>query len=61
MLSWLFPIELATSEQREWVDRRFAWLIGQFGEPMMRKCPAVLPLVDYFPDRFEGQAGDVQR
>jgi hypothetical protein len=61
MLSWLFPLPLATPEQREWVDRRFGWLTQQFGESALRKARVILPSASYFPDRFDGKPEDIQR
>src|SRR5262249_33934531 len=45
------PVDPAT---REWIDRRWAWLEGQFGRERVRKTPGILPRPEFFPDPFDG-------
>ena len=51
MFGW-FEIESPlTTEQREWIDVRFAWLRREFGEkPLHREL--ITPTVEFFPDRY---------
>jgi hypothetical protein len=48
------PVEPA---DKEWVERRFAWLCGEFGDPRGR--PVILPTPEFFPDALTGGPEDV--
>ena len=52
------PIDPAT---REWVDRRWDWLEGQFGRERLRDSIVVLPRAEFFPDPYHGEEEDVRR
>ncbi|MGL6074438.1 MAG: SMI1/KNR4 family protein [Fimbriiglobus sp.] len=49
------------AETREWLDRRWHWLEGQFGTERVRQAPVVLPRPEFFPDTFRGTEEDVRR
>ena len=55
MFGWLSkrppecPIE---EESREWVERRSAWIVEQFGPEKVLRCPVVLPTSEFFPQRY---------
>ncbi len=46
---------------RSWVDARWRWLEGQFGVERVRKCAAVLPRPEFFPDSYDGTEDDARR
>jgi hypothetical protein len=52
------PVDLAT---REWIDKRWDWLVTQFGLERLRKTAVVLPRPEYFPDPYHGSDEDVRR
>src|SRR5262249_43567735 len=52
------PVDPAT---REWVDRRWDWLEGQFGLERLRSTVVVLPRPEFFPDPYNGTEEDVRR
>jgi hypothetical protein len=52
------PVDPAT---REWIDRRWVSLEGQFGRERLRKCRVVLPRPEFFPDPFQGTEEDARR
>jgi hypothetical protein len=37
-------------ESREWIDRRWRWLVERFGADRARSAVAVLPTPEHFPD-----------
>lgn len=63
LLSWFgrAPRCPVDTETREWIDRRWRWLEGQFGAERVRRAPVVLPRPEFFPDRFRGTGADVRR
>src|SRR4051812_38799513 len=46
-------------EEQRWIDGRFQWLREQF-EDACKTCEVILPTPEFFPDRYEGKAEDVQ-
>lgn len=46
---------------REWIDRRWRWLEGEFGEERPRSSPVVLPRPEFFPDPYRGTEADARR
>jgi uncharacterized protein YjbI with pentapeptide repeats len=49
------------SANREWIERRWDWLLSQFGRDRMTGCEVVLPLARYFPDKFDGSPQDAKK
>jgi len=55
MLSWFrsqptCPVPL---NEKEWLERRFQWLIDEFGLRFLRSVEQILPTTDYFPSQYE--------
>jgi hypothetical protein len=46
---------------REWVDKRWDWLEGQFGLERLRSATVVLPRHEFFPDPYSGTEEDARR
>src|SRR5207248_7953949 len=59
MFGWFTSSSGPTAEQRAWADARIAWVLEQFGRDCVRKCPAVVPTPEFFPDAFQGREEDV--
>jgi hypothetical protein len=62
MLDWLRPAPSLPlpPETVRWIDARWEWLTGQFGEPFVRGRPVVLPTPEFFPDPYSGEADEVR-
>jgi hypothetical protein len=46
---------------REWIDGRFGWLAGQFGQDVPARGTVVLPTPAFFPDRYDAKNDDDAR
>jgi hypothetical protein len=56
VFGWLSKRRVAcpiSEESREWVERRSAWIVEQFGRERVLSCPVVLPTGEFFPRRYE--------
>jgi hypothetical protein len=47
-------------ESKAWIDRRWAWLIRQFGAKTLCSSQVILPTPEFFPDPFDHQEEDLQ-
>lgn len=54
MLNWLSrsPVCPVSSEEKAWIEKRFAWLIAEFGVERLKDSPLVLPTTEYFPASY---------
>jgi len=46
-----------TSDEKEWIERRFRWLQGQFGSDRVQ-VPVLKPTLKIFPRQWEGTLAD---
>lgn len=55
MLSWFRspPCCPVSPVQKEWLERRFGWLIEEFGLGFLQSVKQVLPTTEYFPAHYE--------
>lgn len=60
MLGWFRSKLPVTSEQQEWIERRWGWLVEEFGEPRLKALPMILPTPIYFPDPYERTPTDAE-
>jgi len=44
------PVDPTT---RGWINRRWKWLMDEFGSDFMIDAPTVLPASQFFPDRYD--------
>jgi hypothetical protein len=51
------PVDL---EQQQWIERRWEWLAAEFGLPLLREAPVVLPTVEFFADPYGGTEDDAR-
>lgn len=61
MLSWFRsqPCCPVSPVQKEWLERRFNWLIDQFGLSFLQSVEQILPTTDYFPAHYEGTKEEI--
>jgi hypothetical protein len=45
---------------RQWIDRRWRWLIDEFGENVLLDGPHVLPTAEFFPDAYHATDEDAE-
>lgn len=61
MLDWLFsrscPVDSAA---KRWIEQRLIWLFDEFGTNELYPDNTVLPMLEYFPDCFDGSWEGVQ-
>jgi hypothetical protein len=41
-------------KQKEWIEKSFQWLLGQFGVEYFLQHKIILPEVSFFPDKYDG-------
>jgi len=60
-MSWFFSPKCAVDEEtKRWLEECFQWLIGEFGEEVVRETLVVLPTEEFFPDRFSMDERDLR-
>jgi hypothetical protein len=47
-------------ETKEWIERAFNWLIEELGAETLRSVEVILPIEEYFPDKFAGSNSDIR-
>jgi hypothetical protein len=54
MLNWLSrtPVCPVSIDEKAWIEKRFAWLIAEFGMERLKESTFVLPTTDYFPASY---------
>src|SRR5687767_1742367 len=52
------PIDPTT---RAWINRRWKWLMDDFGSDFMIDAPTVLPTAEFFPDPYDASDRAVRR
>jgi hypothetical protein len=45
--------------EKTWIENAFQWLLDEFGVESFLKHPLILPETSYFPDKYQGQEGDI--
>jgi hypothetical protein len=60
MFFWSRPRCPLDSAAKQWVEQRLRWLAEQFGLHVFTKRAVILPLEEFFPDRFDGSDGTVE-
>lgn len=43
-----------TDDERPWFQKKFNWLIDQFGRDWFEQRPTIVPTEDFFPDPYDG-------
>jgi hypothetical protein len=64
MFNWFSkkpPVCPIDDETRHWVDRRWDWMLTEFGLERLKQIQQILPKPEYFPDPYNGTDEDVQR
>jgi hypothetical protein len=52
------PVDPTT---RGWINRRWKWLMDEFGSDFMIDAPTILPTHEFFPDRYDADEKSVTR
>ena len=62
MFSWLLPKPECPvpPANRAWLDRRWAWLVSEFGVERLRSTRVILPRREDFPDRYSESTADAR-
>lgn len=53
MFGWFRPTCPLDSHAKQWVERRLQWLTAEFGLDVFTQRPVILPLAEFFPDRYD--------
>ncbi len=62
MFNWFrsLPICPVSSQEKEWIEKRFSWLVNEFGCQRLRDNPLILPTIDFFPSQYEGTEDEIE-
>lgn len=60
MFSWFKPRCPVDPQAKRWIECRLAWLAGQFGLDVFTRRSLVLPLAEYFPEKYDGTEESVR-
>jgi tetratricopeptide (TPR) repeat protein len=60
MFGWFKTTCPVDSADQEWIERRMAWLVREFGEDRILRAEVILPTDHYFPDAYGGTEADVR-
>ncbi len=58
-MSWFTPTCPLDSEDKEWIENAFQWLIDELGMEILHSLKVVLPTDEFFPDPFSGSKSDI--
>jgi hypothetical protein len=60
MFQWFRSSSPVDPVTRDWIDRRWRWLTGEFGSDFMIDSPTVLPTAEFFPDAYDRSSKSVR-
>jgi hypothetical protein len=60
MFGWFRPTCPVEPCAKRWIEERLQWLSGQFGLEVFTRRAIVLPLAEFFPDRYDGSDESVR-
>ena len=58
---WFTPKCPINSEDKDWLEDSFLWLVEEFGAESLRKTQMILPNEDFFPDDFTGDVSYLKK
>jgi hypothetical protein len=61
MFGWFRPTCPCDPSAKQWVEKRLAWLVKQFGLHIMLERAVVLPTPEFFPDDWDGSPQAARR
>ena len=53
MFSWFRPGCPVDPQAKAWIEQRLNWLAGQFGLDVFTRRSMILPLAEYFPEKYD--------
>jgi hypothetical protein len=60
MFSWFRPTCPVDPHAKRWIEQRLAWLADQFGLDVFMRRALILPLEEFFPDKYDGSEDSVR-
>ncbi|MCA9023000.1 MAG: hypothetical protein KDA74_22775, partial [Planctomycetaceae bacterium] len=62
MLGWFHakPTCPVSAKDKAWIERRFSWLIDEFGMQRLTKGTVILPTTDFFPAEYHSTKEEIQ-
>jgi hypothetical protein len=54
MFGWPRPTCPVDPHAKEWIEGRLQWLANEFGLDVFTQRPLILPLQEFFPDKYDG-------
>lgn len=60
MLGWFKPACPVDPHAKRWIEQRLSWLAQQFGRDVFSRRALILPLQEFFPDRYDQSAESVR-
>lgn len=60
MFNWFRPTCPVDPYAKDWIETRLAWLADQFGLEVFTHRNVILPLEEFFPDRYDRSEGTVR-
>ena len=59
MFGWFRPACPVDRHAKHWVEQRLQWLSDEFGLDVFTRRALILPLEEFFPDRYDGSEASV--
>jgi hypothetical protein len=53
MFNWFRPSCPLDAHAKHWIERRLQWLTGEFGHDVFARRAMILPLAEFFPDKYD--------
>lgn len=60
MLGWFRPTCPVDPHAKRWIEQRLSWLSQQFGRDVFTRRALILPLEEFFPDRYDRSTASVR-
>lgn len=60
MFGWFRPACPVDPHAKKWIEQRLLWLSEQFGSDVFSRRALILPLEEFFPERYDATAASVR-